>query len=344
VASPIPRTDSALLAEARAGRGKAASRDPWRGAWVIHDPTLDSPSIGVEMEPEEQLAGYGAPKQRRWSRWRVASIPITAVFSLAFILFGWVLWGRSRESCEFAKTVVMRAGSAGRNMLAAHDDDLVLRLVDRAALTAPMQARVRTAEGVLKRTPNWHLSDEALEWLSDLAGAAGDIDRAKLLLQAPPVDDREHYQCSLPARETAASQPSDSERPDDSPGRLFARLEFLDASATRAVADAQERARVQRAEEEARRLASLARLRAEMELDANGICRNRAIVSQAGARYEQFLAICNGSSGGYYSDCTQYQANMMASEVRGLATQRDRNEDDFATKWGSAALSTVSCF
>ena len=85
--------------------------------------------------------------------------------------------------------------------------------------------------------------------------------------------------------------------------------------------------------------------RTEMQSDANTICRSRSAVKLAANTYDEYIWKCNNPPYGVrYTDCNQYSADSMATQVRQVANQRDLNELSFAKKWGVDPAVEVRCY
>jgi hypothetical protein len=85
--------------------------------------------------------------------------------------------------------------------------------------------------------------------------------------------------------------------------------------------------------------------RRQMQEDANSVCRSRSAVKNAANTYDDYIWKCNHPPYGVrYTDCNQYNANQMASQVRQIADQRDENEIAFVRKWRVDPTREVSCY
>lgn len=270
-----------------------------------------------------------------------------AALLFLLVLLGVLGWSRSQENCRYLRAVAEDASSAGAVFEAANVDPIVLELVDRPPIDGAVALRTEAAKVVLGRRPNFHISQGVAAWLERLGKAGSVAEGASVLREATAADLGGGFRCALPPTDAAGgSAPASGAFLERfrTPERFRAALVALDEEARGALAVAETKAAGVRAERAARERARLAALKAEMQGDANVVCRSRGAVAQAGAVYQQFLNTCNGPYGGQYYDCTQYNANVMASQVRSIADQRDRNEMDFATKWGSSSLQSITCY
>ena len=87
------------------------------------------------------------------------------------------------------------------------------------------------------------------------------------------------------------------------------------------------------------------RLKAEKQEDMNIICRSRSAVKIASSSYDDYIWKCNNPPYGVrYTDCSQYNANVMANQVRQIANQRIENELALSRKWKIDPTRDVTCY
>jgi hypothetical protein len=272
----------------------------------------------------------------------------SALAVLVLATIGYFAWSRSVENCRYARAAAEDASSVGAIADTAASDRVVSELMDRSSLDRSIVTRVEAASATLARKPNFHIRNGAVEWLKRLAVGGDYAVTASTLRLADSVEVKDGFRCSLPNGESSATSPAgdakDFFRRFPTPEGLRSTLLALDQESRAALQAALVKAVAIKAAIEARERRRRAELQAELQSDANTVCRSRGAVAQAASVYQQFLNTCNGPYGGQYYDCTQGNANSMASQVRAVADQRDRNEQDFATKWGSASLREISCY